>query len=59
MTMAKGVRKTKRTMEISEMIKLYREGRNTKEIGKLANLSTRYVRKILTDNNIEKRPHGS
>lgn len=57
--MSNGARKTKRTMEISEMINLHRGGCSTEKIGKLSNLSTRYVLKILTDNNIEKRPHGS
>lgn len=48
----------KRTMEIDEMINLYQEGNSTTEIAKQANVSSRYVRLVLAENNIEKRPFG-
>jgi intein-encoded DNA endonuclease-like protein len=51
-------RKKKRTMEIPEMIKMYLNGNSTTEIGKMANVSSRYVNMVLTENNIEKRPFG-
>lgn len=50
--------KRKRTLEIDEMIKIYQEGLSTTEIAKLANVSPRYVRVVLTNNNVEKRPFG-
>ncbi|MED3842043.1 helix-turn-helix domain containing protein [Geobacillus stearothermophilus] len=49
----------KRTLEIDEIIKLYLEGASTTEIAKLSNVSPRYIRMILSDHNIEKRPFGS
>ncbi|MGG0277323.1 LAGLIDADG family homing endonuclease [Bacillus rhizoplanae] len=55
----KGERKSKCTMEKAEMIKLYLEGSSTSDIANLANVSSRYVRMVLTDNNIEKRVRGS
>ncbi|WP_231889983.1 hypothetical protein [Bacillus sp. SJS] len=36
----------KRTMEIEDMIKLYQEGKGTKEIAEAANVSQGYVRLI-------------
>lgn len=41
------------------MINLYLEGESTSNIAKLANVSARYVRMVLTDNNVEKRARGS
>nr|WP_170958211.1 MULTISPECIES: LAGLIDADG family homing endonuclease [unclassified Bacillus (in: firmicutes)] len=55
-------RSTKRAkclLEKAEMIKLYLEGESTSNIAKLANVSPRYVRMVLTDNNIKKRARGS
>jgi DNA-binding transcriptional regulator WhiA len=49
----------KRTMEFEEMIKLYQDGLSTTEIANLANVSPRYVRLILSDQNIEKRAFSS
>ncbi|WP_044748477.1 helix-turn-helix domain-containing protein [Bacillus alveayuensis] len=49
----------KRTLEIDEIIKLYLEGTSTTEIAKLSNVSPRYIRMILSDYNIEKRPFGN
>ncbi|WP_164977996.1 MULTISPECIES: helix-turn-helix domain-containing protein [Geobacillus] len=49
----------KRTLEVDEIIKLYLEGASTTEIAKLSNVSPRYIRMILSDHNIEKRPFGS
>ncbi|MGJ7921175.1 LAGLIDADG family homing endonuclease [Neobacillus sp. LXY-4] len=48
----------KRTMEIAEIIHLYQDGASTAEIAKLANISARYVRLILKEQNVEKRPFG-
>ncbi|WP_242227271.1 helix-turn-helix domain-containing protein [Bacillus cereus group sp. BfR-BA-01315] len=52
-------KKSKCTLEKAEMIKLYLEGESTSNIAKLANVSARYVRMFLTDNNVEKRARGS
>lgn len=49
----------KRTMSTEKIIELYKEGKNTTELGKLANVSPRYIRMLLSDNNVEKRAHGS
>jgi intein-encoded DNA endonuclease-like protein len=48
----------KRTMEIEEMINLYLDGHGTTEIAELASVTPRYVRLVLSKNNIEKRPFG-
>ncbi|HDX9577370.1 TPA: hypothetical protein ROX88_000862 [Bacillus pseudomycoides] len=55
----KGRGRSKCTMEKSEMIKLYLEGSSTSDIADLANVTSRYVRMVLTDNNVEKRAQGS
>lgn len=55
----KGKGESKCTMEKTEMIRLYLDGSSTSDIANLANVSARYVRMILTDNNIKKRAHGS
>ncbi|MEI4620158.1 endonuclease [Bacillus pfraonensis] len=52
-------KKSKCTLEKDEMIKLYLKGESTSNIAKLANVSPRYVRMVLTDNNVEKRARGS
>ena len=55
-------RSTKRAkclLEKAEMIKLYLEGESTSNIAKLANVSPRYGRMVLTDNNVKKRARGS
>lgn len=58
--MEEGKRKIrKRTLNVEAMIKLYKEGSSTTEIGKLANVSARYVRMVLNKHNIERRPRGS
>lgn len=49
---------TKRTMEIEEMIKRYKEGKSTTEIAAMANVTARYVSLILKENNVEKRAFG-
>lgn len=49
----------KRTLEISEIIQLYQDGESTTEIAVMANISSRYVRLILQENNVEMRPRGS
>nr|WP_240517671.1 helix-turn-helix domain-containing protein [Bacillus pseudomycoides] len=51
-------KKSKCTLEKAEMIKLYLEGESASNIAKLANVSARYVRMVLTDNNVEKRARG-
>ncbi len=52
-------KKSKCALEKDEMIKLYLKGESTSNIAKLANVSPRYVRMVLTDNNVEKRARGS
>ncbi|EEM16815.1 MULTISPECIES: helix-turn-helix domain-containing protein [Bacillus] len=52
-------KKSKCALEKDEMIKLYLKGESTSNIAKLANVSPRYVRIVLTDNNVEKRARGS
>lgn len=52
-------KKRKRTLEFEEIIRLYQEGKETSEIAELANVSARYIRRVLNNNNIEMRPFGS
>ncbi|MEH7460297.1 LAGLIDADG family homing endonuclease [Bacillus sp. JJ1127] len=52
-------KRAKCLLEKAEMIKLYLEGESTSNIAKLANDSPRYVRMVLTDNNVKKRARGS
>ncbi len=49
----------KRTMSTEKIIELYKEGKSTTELGKLANVSPRYIRMLLNDNDVERRAHGS
>lgn len=51
--------KRKRTLEFSEIIKLYEDGCETSEIATLANVSPRYIRKVLSDQKVELRPFGN
>lgn len=46
-------------MNTERIIELYEEGKSTTELGKLANVSPRYIHMLLSDNNVEKRAHGS
>ena len=39
----------------SEIIHLYTEGKSTSEIAMLANVSARYIRMVLSDNNVPRR----
>ncbi|WP_241680090.1 LAGLIDADG family homing endonuclease [Metabacillus mangrovi] len=48
----------KRTMEIEEMIRLYREGTGTREIAEAENVSPNYVRLVFKDHNVQLRPFG-
>lgn len=57
--MAVGRLPRKRIIETSEVIKLYQNGETTANIAKLANVSSRYVRMLLKENEIEMRPRGS
>lgn len=43
----------------SEIMHLYTEGKSTSEIAMLANVSARYIRMVLTDNNVPRRAIGS
>lgn len=52
-------KKSKCTLKKAEMIKLYLEGKSTSNIAKTANVSARYVRMVLADNNVERRARGS
>lgn len=49
----------KRKLSTEEIINLYTKGDSTTEIGKLANVSARYVNQLLKKNNVERRPKGS
>lgn len=49
----------KRTLSIREIINLYHEGKSTTEIAHLANVSARYIRMLLKENNVTMRPRGS
>ncbi|MGY0691707.1 LAGLIDADG family homing endonuclease [Virgibacillus sp. FSP13] len=49
----------KRTLGVDEIINLYKEGRGTTEIGKLANVSARYVQMLLKEHDVKMRPIGS
>lgn len=53
----KGYRKRKISTE--KIISLYQEGKNTTEIAKLANVSSRYISMLLKENNVELRARGS
>ncbi|KAB7706185.1 endonuclease [Bacillus aerolatus] len=52
-------KKRKSLLEKEEMVQLYSQGLSTAEIGKLANVSARYVRMVLKEYNAEMRPRGS
>lgn len=49
----------KRILETEKIIKLYLDGESTTEIAKLANVSSRYIRMLLKNNNVEMRARGS
>ncbi|OZU90180.1 endonuclease [Virgibacillus indicus] len=49
----------KRKLSTEEIINLYNKGDSTTEIGKLANVSARYVNQLLKENNVERRSRGS
>ncbi len=51
--------KRKRTLEFHEIIQLYENGCETSEIAKLANVTPRYISKILSEHNVDMRPFGS
>ncbi|WP_078553488.1 LAGLIDADG family homing endonuclease [Alkalihalobacterium alkalicellulosilyticum] len=51
--------RSNRILNDQEIIRLYKEGESTTQIAALANLTPRYIRLILSKNNIEKRPRGS
>lgn len=42
-----------------KIIELYKKGKSTTELGRLANVSPRYIRMLLNDHNVERRAHGS
>lgn len=52
-------KKSKCKLSKSEIIHLYAEGKSTSEIAMLANVSARYIRMVLTDNNVPRRAIGS
>jgi intein-encoded DNA endonuclease-like protein len=49
----------KRTLETSEIIKLYQDGISTTKIAERANVSPRYISMLLKQNNVPLRPKGS
>ncbi|MDM5239403.1 LAGLIDADG family homing endonuclease [Bacillus cereus] len=54
-----GKKNSKCKLSKSEIIHLYAEGKSTSEIAILANVSARYIRMVLTDNNVPRRAIGS
>ncbi|OQR56704.1 LAGLIDADG family homing endonuclease [Bacillus sp. CDB3] len=52
-------KKSKCKLSKSEIIHLYTEGKSTSEIAMLANVSARYIRMVLADNNVPRRAIGS
>ncbi|WP_242213367.1 LAGLIDADG family homing endonuclease [Bacillus cereus group sp. BfR-BA-01383] len=54
-----GKKKSKCKLSKSEIIHLYAEGKSTSEIAILANVSARYIRMVLTGNNVPRRAIGS
>jgi hypothetical protein len=46
-------------LELQEIIVLHESGYSTTQIGELAGVSSRYIRQLLADNGVEKRPRGS
>lgn len=52
-------KKSKCKLSKPEIIHLYVEGKSTSEIAMLANVSVRYIRMVLTDNNVPRRAIGS
>ncbi|PHB57056.1 hypothetical protein COE91_05560 [Bacillus toyonensis] len=52
-------KKPKCKLSKSEIIQLYAEGKSTSEIAILANVSARYIRMVLKDNNVPRRAIGS
>ena len=52
-------KKSKCKLSKSEITQLYTEGKSTSEIATLANVSARYIRMVLTDNNVPRRAIGS
>ncbi|EEL34330.1 MULTISPECIES: helix-turn-helix domain-containing protein [Bacillus cereus group] len=52
-------KKSKCKLSKSEIIQLYAEGKSTSEIAILANVSARYIRMVLKDNNVPRRAIGS
>ena len=51
-------KKSKCKLSKSEITQLYTEGKSTSEIATLANVSARYIRMVLTDNNVPRRAIG-
>ncbi|WP_176447072.1 LAGLIDADG family homing endonuclease [Lentibacillus sp. CBA3610] len=49
----------KRTLATEKVISLYKEGMSTTEIAAMANVSSRYISKLLNQNKVELRPRGS
>ncbi|OJD98134.1 endonuclease [Bacillus cereus] len=52
-------KKSKCKLSKSEIMHLYTEGKSTSEIAMLANVSARYIRMVLSDNNVPRRAMGS
>ncbi|EEM83624.1 hypothetical protein bthur0011_23650 [Bacillus thuringiensis serovar huazhongensis BGSC 4BD1] len=52
-------KKSKCKLSKAEIIHMYAEGESTSEIAMLANVSARYIRMVLTDNNVPRRAIGS
>jgi len=55
----KSSKRSKLTLEVEEIIKLYKDGHSTTEIAEKANVTSRYIRQLLNDNRVEMRPRGS
>ncbi|SCC33223.1 Uncharacterized protein BC05F1_02813 [Bacillus wiedmannii] len=52
-------KKSKCKLSKSQITQLYVEGKSTSEIATLANVSARYIRMVLSDNNVPRRAIGS
>lgn len=52
-------KKSKCKLSKLEIIQFYTEGKSASEIALLANVSARYIRMVLADNNVPRRAIGS
>lgn len=53
------MRKSKCTMSIPAIIRSFNKGMSSKEIAIQANVSSRYINKVLQKHNVARQPHSS